>query len=725
MMQFLSQRPRARFNDMDSRRCVRRAPRHVAEYGGGARRPARRGVPVGASALCGAALAFVVFSGVAHATPPFAAVAGVAPVGGAPAGPPFERTETRASCARYDTLRRPHFGDLHVHTAFSLDASTQGTRNMPADAYRFARGEALGIQPYDDDGRPVRGLRLERPLDFAAVTDHAELFGELTICDTPGLVGYDAPICAIYRRWPRLAFFLMNSRSTNSRAPVRYRFCGPDGGECLRAARTPWRAIQDAAEAAYDRSAACGFTTFVGYEWTGAPGSNNLHRNVIFRNAVVPALPVSYFEASTLRAFWARLRTACSEERPGCDVLTIPHNSNLSGGLMFRTVDEDERPITTDDARLRAAFEPLVEVVQHKGDSECRLGPETEDELCGFEKLPYGNFSQVYLPWTAAPAEATSFVRRALKDGLVAHERLGANPFKFGLVGSTDTHLGAAGAVDEEDFPGHGGAGAVAAREMPPGLPDHIELNPGGLAVLWAEENSRDALFAAMRRREAYATSGPRIVVRVFGGWDLPDDLCERTDFVAQGYQAGVPMGADLPRPSVTAARAPRLAIWALRDPGTVARPGTALQRIQVVKGWVREGIAQERVYDVAGDPENGASVDLATCAPRGTGFDDLCTVWTDPDSDADTPAFYYVRVLENPTCRWSTRVCNANRVDCGDPRSVTAGFEPCCDPTQAKTIQERAYTSPIWYTPLRLAHREGTEAKLPESGDGAVDGNP
>jgi hypothetical protein len=260
---------------------------------------------------------------------------------------------------------------------------------------------------------------------------------------------------------------------------------------------------------------------------------------------------------------------------------------------------------------------------------------------------------------------------------------------------------------------------------MPQGLPDHIELNPGGLAVLWAEENSRDALFAAMRRREAYATSGPRIVVRVFGGWDLPDDLCERTDFVAQGYQAGVPMGADLPRSRVTAARAPRLAIWALRDPGTVARPGTALQRIQVVKGWVREGIAQERVYDVAGDPENGASVDLATCAPRGTGFDDLCTVWTDPDSDADTPAFYYVRVLENPTCRWSTRVCNANRVDCGDPRSVTAGFEPCCDPTQAKTIQERAYTSPIWYTPLRLAHREGTEAKLPESGDGVVDGNP
>jgi hypothetical protein len=680
------------------------------------------------------------------------AVAGVVPAGGALStgttltAPPFERTETREPCARFDPLRRPHFGDLHVHTAFSLDASTQGTRNTPDDTYRFARGGPMGIQPYDADGRARRALRLERPLDFAAVTDHAELFGEQAICETPGVPGYEAPICKILRRWPRLAFFMMNSRSTNSLAPVRYRYCGPDGDECLRAARTPWRAIQDAAEAAYDRSAACEFTTFVGYEWTGAPGSNNLHRNVIFRNDRVPELPVSYFEAPALATFWTRLRAACMEARPGCDVLTIPHNSNLSGGLMFRTVDESDRPITAADARRRALFEPLVEVVQHKGESECRFGAETEDELCGFEKLPYANFSQVYLRWTAEPAPAVSFARAALKDGLLAHERLGENPFKFGLVGSTDTHLGTAGAVDEEDFPGHGGAGQVAAGELPPGLPDNIELNPGGLAVLWAEENSRDALFAAMRRREAYATSGPRIVVRVFGGWDLPEDLCERSDFVARGYRDGVPMGGDLPAapplaaalprspplaaalaaaPRAVAPRAPRFAIWALRDPGTATRPGAALQRIQVVKGWVQRGLARERVYDVAGEPHNGADVDLATCAPRGTGFDDLCTVWTDPDFDADAPAFYYVRVLQNPTCRWNTYVCNANGVDCALPRTVADGFEPCCDATTPKTIQERAYASPIWYTPARLAHRDGGMAQARDPGDGAVPGGP
>jgi len=651
------------------------------------------------------------------------------PVGAESQPLPFARTETREPCAEHDPLRTPYFGDLHVHTAYSLDASTQGTRNTPLDAYRFARGEPLGIQPYDAAGRPLRRLQLDRPLDFAAVTDHAELFGELTICETPGLPGYDAPVCVIYRRWPRLAFFLMNSRSTNSEAPVRYAFCGSEGEHCARAARTPWRAIRDAAEADYDRSAACAFTTFVGYEWTGGPGSNNIHRNVIFRNAAVPDLPVTYFEAPELREFWRRLEGTCMAALPGCDLLTIPHNSNLSGGLMFRTVHEDGSPYSAADARKRAAFEPLVEILQHKGDSECRLGAETEDELCGFEKLPYSNFTQSYLPWLAEEPGAMNFTRNALKEGLVQQMLLGANPFKYGHVASTDTHLAAAGAVREDQHPGHGGAGAVAAA-LRPGLPDDIALNPGGLAVLWAEENSRDALFEAMRRREVYGTSGPRIVVRFFGGWDYPSSLCEQSDFAARGYAGGVPMGGDLfpPKtsgdlPPPTSNTAPTFAVWALRDPGAAGRLGAPLQRIQIVKGWVENGAPRERVYDVAGENDSGAGVDLATCTAIGSGHDELCTVWRDPAFDAAAPAFYYARVLENPTCRWSTYVCNANGIDCSRPDTIAAGFEPCCDAHFPRTIQERAWTSPIWYTPpgstaagiggARGAHA-GTDGRVP-----------
>ena len=614
---------------------------------------------------------------------------------------PFERTETRASCRDYEALRNAYFGDLHVHTALSLDASTQGTRGLPADAYRFARGERLGIQPYDAEGRPMRYLQLERPLDFVAVTDHAEYFGELTICQTPGLEGYSSPICIIYRRWPRLAFFLMNSRLTASAAPTRYSFCGVSGKNCLSAARTPWQQVQRAAEEAYDRSEACDFTTFVGYEWTGGPGSNNIHRNVIFRNAEVPDLPISYADTPEPAALWRALLRDCMEGREGCDVLTIPHNSNISGSLMFQTIDAGGNPITAAAARTRARFEPLVEIMQHKGDSECRPGTETEDELCAFEKLPYQNFAGNFIAWDVREPGSMNFTRNVLKEGLVQAMRTGANPFKFGTIASTDTHLAAAGMVREDQHPGHGGAGAPAGREMPTGLPDDIEFNPGGLAVLWAEENSRDALFAAMRRREAYGTSGPRMVVRFFGGWSYPADLCERSNFVETGYSEGVPMGGDLPALLANAASvAPRFAVWALRDAEAAGPEHAALQRVQVIKGWVENGTVREKVYDVVGNRDNGAAVDTRSCATTGAGFDDLCTVWLDPDFDRDVPAFYYARVVQNPTCRWHTYLCNARNVDCAKPETVGAGFEPCCDPLYPKTIQERAWTSPIWYTP-------------------------
>ncbi len=620
------------------------------------------------------------------------------PVGlGAASERPYPVTEQREPCAEFHPLRHPYFGDTHVHTAFSHDASTQGTRNTPWDAYRFARGEALGIQPYDSEGRAQRTVKLARPLDFAVVTDHAEQLGEVRICENPELPGHDSWVCRIHRRWPRASFFLMNTKANYFASPTRFGFCGPAGADCLVAARTAWREIQEAAEGAYDRSSACRFSSFVGYEWTGSARGRNLHRNVIFQSQVVPELPVSYFEAHSAQALWQQLREGCLDGRQGCGVLTIPHNSNLSGGLMFQTVREDGSPISADEARERQRWEPLIELMQHKGDSECRLGAGSEDELCGFEKLPYDSFAGRYVPWLADPPAAGSFAREALKQGLVQEEEIGANPFKYGLIASTDTHLGTPGLVEEDGHPGHGGAGAPPAGALPRGLPDDLEFNPGGLAVLWAEENSRDSLFAAMRRREAYGTSGPRMVVRFFGGFDLPENLCGSDRFVEIGYRTGVPMGADLPS---SRGAAPRFAVWALRDPGTEARPGTLLQRIQIVKGWIEDGEVRERVYDVAGKAEPEARVDLATCEASGPGAESLCRVWTDPDFDSSERSFYYARVLENPTCRWSQYVCNAHRVDCSAPGRIAPELEACCAADHRRTIQERAWTSPIWYAP-------------------------
>jgi hypothetical protein len=620
--------------------------------------------------------------------------------------------ESHEPCAHRDAERRPFFGDLHVHTAYSQDASTQGTRATPRDAYRFARGEPLGIQPFRPDGTALRTVRLDRPLDFAAVTDHAEQIGEVQVCRTPGAPGHDSWLCRLYRGFPRVAFFVMNARY--SAGGERFGFCGEGGAGCLAAARTVWQDTRDAAEGAYDRSAACRFTSFVAYEWTGgADNGKNLHRNVIFRDEPVPELPISVMETGIEAArLWDALQHDCVDGLPGCEVLTIPHNSNLDGGLMFQSAETLGAEIGAAEAARRARWEPLVEVMQHKGDSECLLSGDTTDEACGFEKLPYDNFRGRYALLGADPPKPAQFVREALKRGLALEATLGANPFRYGIVASTDTHLGAAGLVSERTFPGHGGAGTPVGDEVPPGLADALEFGPGGLAVLWAEENTREALFAALERREAYGTSGPRHVVRFFGGWSHPEDLCERSDFVARGYADGVPMGGVLPPPPQRrrsrprseaepseAAVAPRFAVQALQDPGSESEPGVPLQRIQIVKGWLRDGATHERVIDVAGGP-NGASVDLASCAPQGAGHASLCTVWSDPDFDPREPAFYYARVLENPSCRWSQHVCAEAKVDCARPDTLGPGLEGCCDPLHRPTVQERAWTSPIWYAP-------------------------
>ena len=624
-------------------------------------------------------------------------------------------TLVREDCDTVDALRQPFFGDLHVHTSRSLDADMQGTRLDPDEAYLFAKGQTVDIQPYDENGNALRTLTIDRPLDFAMVSDHAEFFGESSICEETnpppqGLVAeYNSPTCVSYRRRTEDDFEIINSQLSklpNLATGLVARHadvCGEDGQTCFDESITFWNEIQQATDSAYDRTSACTFTTFVGYEWTGSPEGKNLHRNIVFQNATVPTRPTSYFEAPYIESLWDALENDCTASGSGCDFLTIPHNSNLSTGLFFKDQDRNGQPYDQALALRRQTHEPLIEVMQHKGQSECSTTSSPADELCGFEVLTYNNLAGPALG-VHFPPKDKDYIREALKKGLAMEQDLGANPFKHGMIGSTDTHLGTPGAVAEEGYPGHGGAGTPAREGLPSGLVDIPDFNPGGLTVLWAEENSRESLFAAMRRREAYATSGTRPVVRFFGGFGLDPTLCSSSTQIEDADAQGVPMGSDLP-PFVQG-ESPRFFVSAIKDSGTINQPGIDLQRIQIVKGWVdANGDPHELVYEVAGDPENGATVDINTCEPQGAGFAELCSVWTDPDFDPSERAFYYARVLENPTCRWTKFQCNAGGVDCSVPATFApgSGFEGCCDgelPAFPDTIQERAWTSPIWFTP-------------------------
>jgi hypothetical protein len=612
-------------------------------------------------------------------------------------------TSIAAPCQDRNPERNLLWGELHVHTGFSGDAWRSDVRTRPADAYRFALGQAIEIPPLDENGRGTQRIQLERPLDFAAVTDHAETLGSLELCTNPENPAYDSDGCDYYRRQPAHPG-LKGDPSLPSRAEIDRMVCGERGERCAAAALTPWEEIRSAAGRYNDTSAACEFTTFLAYEWSGALGGPLLHRNVIFRNEKTP-VPMGSDRAPRPWDLFRYLQSECLEAGIGCDVISIPHNSNTSQGEMFAR-DYPGASSTAEEramAKQRVALEPVIEIMQHKGDSECRSGLAgvfgDPDELCGFEKLFPKNLPECVpgVDMTANDVRCTSkgsFARTGLAIGLAERERIGANPFEYGFIAATDTHNANAGDVGESTWKGHvGNRDAVPQSrmgEMAPGRGNALN-NPGGLAAVWATENSREAIFDAIRNRETYGTSGPRISVRLFGGWGYADNLCETDDFVERGYAGGVPMGGTL-APSPTEGVAPVFALHTQADPGTPAHPGNLLQRAQIIKVWNDEsGGIQQRVFDIAGDAENGASVDLNTCEPQGRGARELCQVWRDPEFDANTPAVYYARVVENPSCRWQTSQC----LELSGPDRPAA-----CDDKEhyPQIIQERAWTSPIWY---------------------------
>ncbi len=654
-------------------------------------------------------------------------------------------TDEFGRCADFDELRRVYWGDTHIHTVLSFDANMQGTRTTMDDAYAFARGQTIPLQPYTEDGTATRNATIDRPLDFVMLSDHAEWLGTLAVCNDPERPGYEADQCVAYRSAMEFdatpaevlpVFVEINGLIAFPPEDAHYAaLCGPGDAYCLEAGMDVWAEVVSRAEAAYDRSDSCQFTSFPGYEWSGGPATKNLHRNVMFKNQNVTELPYNYFDEPYAEGLWTRLRDECIDAGEGCDVLTIPHNSNLSEGIYFEDKMANGEPFTAEYVEARNAMEPVIEIYQHKGQSECLPGAATADELCGFEVLPFSNLGNTNLE-RFSPPDPKGFLRQAYGEGMKFEASLGTNPFQYGITAATDSHISAPGFVAEDDFKGHGGAGQPNRFLPPPGgFPDVEYLSPGGLTAVWAEENAREAIFSAFRRKETFGTSGPRMVVRMFGGWEYDSGLCDAEDLAEQGYAGGVPMGGTLA--SQPGSSGPMFVVSAKQDP-----MGAPLQRIQIVKGWLDGNDYQVDVFDIAGNPNNGASVDLDTCVPQGEGAADLCQVWQDPGFDPAQRAYYYARVLENPTCRWSTWQCSTaeydcndwdydackalkedpaggksnytcdccdpaaglnqaacDGVDCSDPGALSEAEERCCYQVEP-SIQERAWSSPIWYQP-------------------------
>ena len=601
--------------------------------------------------------------------------------------------------------RDAYFGDLHVHTEYSFDAYNFGTTATPYDAYRYAQGEAI-MHP---SGYQVQ---LRTPLDFYAVTDHAMFLGLVKeAADTSTEFSkYDVAepihnihdpdnlgITSIIQRVVNFAGFIPDTLAGIQNGSI-------DGNMTTDVTRRAWLDTINAAEQFNDPGK---FTTFVAYEYTtGSDDRGNLHRNVIFRGSEkLPAVPFSRLNSQNPEGLWDWMDGLRAQ---GVESLAIPHNSNGSNGQMFKLVDWAGNPLDDAYVKRRVRNEPLVEITQIKGTSDTHPALSPNDEWADFEIYPLR-------VGTTLPSDPNgSYVRQALQNGLALEAQGIKNPFQFGLVAASDTHVAAstddestffskAGILDGEPV-GRGSVpvsllyGAAIRLYAPENLVEvdgrtYIQgggfetWSASGIAGVWAEENTRDAIYDAFRRKETFATSGPRIKVRFFASTAFDQDMLADSQLVARAYAEGVAMGDELSANGNT----PSFIVWASGDPR-----GTPLQRMQVIKGYVKDGEPMEQVYDVACSdglqpdpathrcPDNGAKVDLSDCSINAdVGDGEMLTLWQDPDYDADVDAFYYTRVLENPTCRWSTW------------DALREGVEPRAD--LHKTLQERAWSSPIW----------------------------
>ena len=581
----------------------------------------------------------------------------------------------------FNRERNAYFGDLHVHTMYSFDAFIFGTTSSPDDAYEFARGGTI-THPAGFD------MKLDIPLDFYGVSDHAFYLGVLRqmadpdteISGHPAAEGMTTLGGAFDRgeKFNRILQFMQSDRGQEINDPV------------IR--KDAWDDIVAAANRHNDPG---NFTAFIAYEYTASDSDRgNLHRNVIFRDDIAPELPFSRLDSSNPEDLWNWMD---GNRANGIESLAIPHNSNGSNGSMFMLTDNAGRPIDDAYASQRMRNEPLVEIAQVKGASDTHPALSPNDEWAEFEIMPFRIATTLYSEPNG------SYIRQAYLNGLTMQAERGVNPYKFGLIGSSDTH-NASYAGEEDDYWSKVGLrdadgvlrGSVPLPEPRDGGERYADTyfntwGAAGLAGVWAEENTREAIYDAFRRKETFGTSGTRMKVRFFAGNDLPQ--LDDSDMIARAYADGVPMGGDL---IAAADAAPAFIAWVARDPNSAS-----LQRLQIIKGWVEDGEAREQVFDVACSdggvvdpmthrcPDNGAQVNLSDCSiSAGVGAAELRARWQDPDYDPDQHALYYVRALENPTCRWSTW------------DAIRAGVEP--RPDTPATIQERVWSSPIWVTPSR-----------------------
>jgi hypothetical protein len=578
---------------------------------------------------------------------------------------------------------RVYFGDTHLHTSWSTDAGMAGATAGPDVAYRVSRGEAVT----STTGLPVK---LIRPLDFIVVSDHAENLG---LAD---FIRRSDPILLANKTGKRWHDMVKAGNGYDAfmewlRADDEDQINEP------RMMESVWTKVVENADNYYQPGV---FTTFHGFEWSSMPNGNNLHRVVIFRDGAdrtSQILPFSMYDSVDPEDLWKYM--AGYEEKTGGRVLAISHNGNLSNGIMFDTKTYRGKRLTRAYAETRMRFEPLAEVTQQKGDGEAHPLLSPDDEFADFETLDAGNISGK-APKTPEmlPKE---YARGALKEGLRLEGKLGVNPFKFGMIGSTDNHTALPTSREENNFskasfvePSADRAKHALVKGVTPELSImEADVGAAGLAAVWARENTRESIWDAMERKEVFATTGTRLLVRVFAGWDFEEGEVQRPDFARTGYSRGVPMGGDLK--DGPKGEAPKFMIRSLRDPD-----GANLDRIQVIKGWMDDdGETHERVYDVAVSDGRkidadgrcktpvGNTVDVADASYTNTIGDALLTgYWADPDFDPDQKAFYYVRVLEIPTPRWTAFDAKFFKVEM--PRGTRM------------QLQDRAYTSPIWYTP-------------------------